>query len=305
MTKTIIPQLISIDAVWYLLTCLIFGCAGNYSLKESIIRSDIPPIYRFHTAGIIDNPSDEDIKIAITFGKSSKDGAALEYAYLMKGAQDAFANDAIYVKVLTPLFLIANHSREQTREYKPFDTTYISFVRTLQAVQISLTQQFTNYRTYNSFAFQRQTILLRDGIRVESMKDISSWQGANPFARPLNRNVQATIAQSTQSYTRGLVANMTKEQRISLIRSYQTMGFSSDQIIAYTGMTLAEINELVPNSRPNMGKVALTEFDAIYSIEELKKTGKYEVIFRTPQTSNLISTGDDEIRLPISFSTFR
>jgi len=270
-----------------------------------MIRSDIPPIYRSHTTGIISNPSDEDIKAAINFGQSSKDGAALEYAYLMKGARNAFANDAIYVKVYTPLFLIANHSREQTREYRPIDTTYVSFLRSLEAVQISLTQQFTNYATYNSFAFNRQTILLRNGIRVEPLKSISSWEGANPFARPLNKNVQASIAQSTQSYTRGLVANMTKEQRIALIRGYQTMGFSSDQIIAYTGMTLAEINELVPNLPTNMGKVALTEFDAIYSIEELNKPGRYEVIFRTPATSNLLSTGDDEIRLPISFINFR
>lgn len=288
-----------------ILSLLLIGCAGSYSIREGIIRSKIPESYKSYSSGIIKNPIDTNVQAAIEFGKSSKEGDELEYAYLIKSSQSALSTNQIYIKVYTPLYLIANHAREQIRDYREVDSSFIMFACNLNAVQIALTQQFTSTVTYNAYAFKRQVILLRNGVRVEPLKEIPAWQGSNPFQKQLDKNTQATIAQTTQSYTRGLVANMTKEQKIALIHSYQTMGFSSNQIIAYTGLTQEEIGELVPNLSSKNGTIALSEYDSIYSIDELNKPGNYEIIFRTPRTSNLVSSGDDEVRINVTFNNFK
>jgi hypothetical protein len=52
-------------------------------------------------------------------------------------------------------------------------------------------------------------------------------------------------------------------------------------------------------------QISLLKSDAVYKASELKKPGKYEIVFRTPPTNNLIVSGDKEIRFPISFDKFR
>ena len=53
------------------------------------------------------------------------------------------------------------------------------------------------------------------------------------------------------------------------------------------------------------GKISLSEFDAVFPIDELTKPGNYELVFRTPQIASLYARGDKEVRFPISFASFR
>lgn len=288
---------------------LLTGCAGGYSLREQMIRTKIPQEFRGHTNGIVAIPTDADTQAAIALGTASKDNDTLEYAYLTKAPRGAFSSDQIYVKVTTPLYLIANHSREQTREFRKVDDAFVQYARGLRAVRISMTQQFTTTVPWDAVAFRRQVSLLRDGLRVESLAEIQAWAGQSPFTERPSKQMQAAMAQVNQTaaqFSRGFAASMTHEQREQVLRSYRAMGLSEDQMVTYTGFTRDEIRQILSSqASASTGKVSLSEFDAVFPIDELVKPGRYEIVFRTPQISGLFARGDKEMRFPISFSGFR
>lgn len=285
------------------------GCAGGYSIREHAIRSKIPQEFRNYTNGIIANPTDADVRQAIALGKASKDNDALQYAYLTKAPRSLFNQDSIYIQVATPLQLIANHAREQTRDYRKLNDNFVQYARKLSAVRISISQQFISTITWDAYGFQRQIILLRDGVRVEPLLEIPGWAGKNPFADKPSKEMQATFAsidQTMKQISKGWTANMTKEQKEQVLRSYRAMGLSEDQMAAYTGFSRDEIQEIL-NTQSNAvdGKISLSEFDAVFPIDELTKPGNYELVFRTPQIASLYARGDKEVRFPISFAGFR
>ena len=74
----------------------------------------------------------------------------------------------------------------------------------------------------------------------------------------------------------------------------------------YTGLSLEEVSDILnPQANANGGKIVLSNFDAVFSVGELLKPGRYELVFRTPPAASLYASGDKEIRFPISFSSFR
>jgi len=291
------------------LSVFISGCVGGYSIREQAIRTNIPDELRAYTNGPVAEPSDMQIQQAIALGAASRDKDTLDYAYMTKAPRGMFTKDQIYVKVSTPLYLIARHAREQAREYRKVDDDFVGFVRSLHAVRISMIQQYINTATWDTLAFQRQVMLLRDGLRVEPLVDIQAWGGRNPFADKPSKEMQAAlsgVASAAAQYSRGLAATMTRDQKERVLRSYQAMGLSEDQMATYTGFSHAEIREILASQIQQAGgKVALSEFDAVFPIEEVIKPGRYEIVFRTPQIASLYAHGDKEIRFPISFSNFR
>jgi hypothetical protein len=150
---------------------------------------------------------------------------------------------------------------------------------------------------------------LRDGVRVEPLSEIPAWDGQNPFADKPSKQLQAALSQVMQTaarYSRGFAANMTPEQKVQVLRSYQAMGLSEDQIVAYTGFSRDEIHQMLgAQASASGGKIALSEFDAVFPIDALTKPGHYELVFRTPPVASLYGSGDKEIRFPISFAGFR
>ena len=285
------------------------GCAGGYSIREHAIRSKIPQEFRNYTNGIIANPTDATVRQAIALGKASKDNDALQYAYLTKAPRSLFNQDSIYIQVATPLQLIANHAREQARDYRKVNDNFVQYARKLSAVRISISQQFISTITWDAYGFQRQIILLRDGVRVEPLLEIPGRAGKNPFAEKPSKEMQATFAsidQTMKQISKGWTANMTKEQKEQVLRSYRAMGLSEDQMAAYTGFSRDEIQEILDTqSNAVDGKISLSEFDAVFPIDELTKPGNYELVFRTPQIASLYARGDKEVRFPISFAGFR
>ena len=84
------------------------------------------------------------------------------------------------------------------------------------------------------------------------------------------------------------------------------MGLSEDQMAAYTGFSREDIREILKTqASAGGGKIVLSEFDAVFPIEELSKPGRYELVFRTPPVASLYARGDKEVRFPISFSSFK
>ena len=296
---------------------LAFGCAGSYSVREHNMISQIPEEQRIYKEGIIIFPTDEDIKRAIDFGAASKDSDVLEYAYLKKVPGDLFDDDTIYFKISTPLYYISNHAKKQAREYRQIDYRYIEYIRGLRAAKISLTQQYTGAATLRQYAFQRRIILLRDGIRVEPLKEVVTYSGQHPFSDTLAINTQAImakVAQTSSQYTKGYFATMNSEQKTRLIQTYRANGLTEDQISSMTGLETDEIGRLSPRTNAAQDtkmdgnketKITLSELDAIFSIEELKKPGIYEVVFRTPPSNSMFTSGDKEIRFPITFDNFK
>ena len=144
---------------------------------------------------------------------------------------------------------------------------------------------------------------------MDPLLEIQAWAGKNPFADKPSKEMQVTFAsidQTMKQISKGWTANMTKEQKEQVLRSYRAMGLSEDQMAAYTGFSRDEIQEILDTqSNAVDGKISLSEFDAVFPIDELTKPGNYELVFRTPQIASLYARGDKEIRFPISFAGFR
>ena len=293
--------IIIIFCFFYLL--FIFGCAGS-SLREQSIIKRLPEKYRNHTSGFILSPTKSDIDRAIVLGKNSaNDHSLLTYAYIIKGPYSIWSGD-VYVRIATPLYLISDYAREQTRNYKEIDTPFIEYCKRLDAVKISLIEQHIG-GNWKAYPFKRQAILLRDGKRIEPLSIIKSFNGFNPFMMQQNKEIQNIMA-SYQKIAPSQSFTMTKEQLEDLEKTYLSMGYSEAQINTYMNAVRAGTNLVKSSDQNNMPtQISLLESDAVYKASELKKPGKYEIVFRTPPTNNLIVSGDKEIRFPISFDKFR
>ena len=278
----------------------VFGCAGPSLREQSIVRG-LPEIYRNHNSGFIISPSKDDINHAVALGKTSANGHSLTYAYLIKGSYDLMSNSDVYVRIATPLYLIAEHAKEQSREYKDIDTDFVDYCMNMDAIKISLTQQYVSDQ-FTAYPFQRQIILLRDGKRIEPMNSIKSFKGLNPFALQQNKDIQNIIA-SYQRMAPSQSFTMTQEQLEDLEKTYRSTGYSESQINTYMSAVRAGAN--LTKSSGQITVIPLLESDAVYKTSELKKPGMYEIVFRTPSTNNLIVSGDKEIRFPINFNKFR
>lgn len=290
---------------WIIFFCffhllLIFGCAGP-SLREQSIMSGLPDKYRNHNSGFILSPSKSDIAQAVALGKNSANDDSVTYAYIIKGPYDLMSNSDVYVRIATPLYLISEHAREQSREYKDIDTDLVDYCMSLDAVKISLTQQYVSNK-FTAYPLQRQIIILRDSKRIDPINSIKSFKGLNPFMMQQNKDIQNIMA-SYQRMVPSQSVTMTQEQLADLEKTYRSMRYSEAQINTYMNAVRAGTN-LVKSSGQNT-EIPLLESDSVYKASELKKPGKYEIIFRTPATNNLIVSGDKEIRFPISFDKFK
>jgi hypothetical protein len=294
---------LKIIVIFYIFISLFFiGCAGHSLVEQSII-SGLPEKYRNHSGGFILLPNKSDIDEAIALGRNSKDNNSLTYAYIIKGPYDLMTNSDIYVQISTPLYLISEHAREQAREYKEIETPFTEYCKNLNAVKISLTQQYS--KDFRAYPFKRQAILLRDGKRIEPLSEIKSYKGLNPFASQSNKDIQNIMTKYQKMIPSQSVA-MTPEQLEDLKETYRSMGYTEAQIRTYINAAKTATQTIKSfNENGAATNIVLLESDGIYDASDLKKQGKYEIVFRTPATSNMIVSGDKEIRFPISFDKFR
>ena len=111
---------------------------SSWGWVEKKILENVPSTYLQHKTGIVVSSSVDDVREAIKFGASDKDNSAVEYAYLIKGPSDFWGGANVYVYVQTPLFLVADHGRRKTREFRDIDSEYIAYCKTLNVAQISV-----------------------------------------------------------------------------------------------------------------------------------------------------------------------
>jgi len=287
------------------LALAIIGCGGptGYSLVEQRILDTLPPKYAQHNSGIVFPLADADIQQAIQFGKADKENSGVEYAYIIKGPSDFWNGTSVYVMAHTPLFLVADHARKRAQEYKDIDQEYIAYLKELNAVRLSLTQQAVT-RNYTAIPFKRELILLRDGKRIEPLSTIKPYKGSNPFDSHLTAHAQSII-DSTRKQAQAGLQQMTPELRKFVISQYKAGGMSDAQIQELLGASSAPKNagSSTPTEIPIFGS------DPVFAVSELKKPGKYEIVFRVPSSNNLIqeaiSPSAKETRFEVTFDKFR
>jgi len=248
------------------LVLLVCSCT-SYSLREESIRSGVPETYKTWSGGIRTQLTEQEVNEAISLGQSSKENAdVLEYAYIYKPGSLEW-----YIRVRTPMYLVGQNALKQAREYRPIDTGFVEYCRSLDVAAIDVNEQAL--RNDLSVRVRRyEIILLRDGIRVEPVTDFPTYNGKNPFV-VVDPKLKIIIKDS-QKRAEALMANLTPEQR-AMVQNVKT-----------------------PSS--------LSAFSLnVFRVDDLVRPGVYEVIVRTPKTSNLLLPGDKEIRFTVDFSRFK
>jgi len=296
------------NSLFFLIILLtIVSCShSGWSLREQSYIKNIPVKYQNHFNGILKEPSTEDIDLAIKFGRNDKNGSALEYAYITRAN---FGGMTVYCKIFTPLRLVAEHSRKCDREYINIDENTIEYLKNLNAVKIQVSPQYTSTNTWNTYAYNQDFILLCDGIRVPTVKQISALNRSNPFESIIFtevNDIQKKAMQDVMQYTQMYTSAYTRVQKITYCKQLKMMGYSDSEIVNFTGFPQDSVRVYIGDAKSNKTDVIyFTEKDNVYSVDELNKPGNYEIVFRTPATNNLLSSGDEEKRFPISFKKFK
>ncbi|NQV17112.1 MAG: hypothetical protein HQ534_01000 [Armatimonadetes bacterium] len=291
----------------FVILITIISCSySGWSLHEQGYINKIPENYQNYFGGIIKEPSQENINNAVNFGIQEKDSNALEYAYLTKAT---FGNMIVYCKIYTPLRLIAEHSKNCAREYIHTNDSTIKYLSKMNAVKIDVMPQYTSTTTWNTYAYEEDFILLRDGVRVPTLKQLNAMDRNNPFdfiIAPEINDIQKKAMQDAMQYTQLYTSAYTKEQKITYCKQLKMMGYSNNDIVNYTGFPADSVSAYIGKVKINkVDIIYFTEKDNIYSIEELNKPGNFEIVFRTPITNNLLDSGDQEKRFSISFKKYK
>jgi len=126
-------------------------------------------------------------------------------------------------------------------------------------------------------------ILLRDGQRVLPAASVPAWNESDPF-EDLNDPLESW--QSTSWLRRG-VEEMEEDQ----LRATQEVA--------------ADQKDPLRVGRLASGWVALEPGAAVFPVAELRKPGRYEIVFRRPPGKPQLPTAKPEVRLPIAFDSFR
>lgn len=285
---------------------------AGWSLVEKGIVKKIPATFTQHRDGFVASPSDADVQDAIALGTASKEKRELlDYAYIHKEQTNFFATDVIYVRVATPLFLIGAHAREQAREYRAIDQAFVEHARNLNAVRISLTNEFLTDKL-RQIALSYEIILLRDGARVEPLREIAAWESGNPFADRSsifgNSAVVEAMQRTALETMRSSVAGMNDEGKRAMVRQFSAMGWNDAKLCESLGWTAEELARIRGDAAPDPDQprtIALADSDGVFALEELKKPGRYELVFRRPHMAMFGNIKDHEVRFPISFERFR
>ncbi len=272
------------------------GCL-THSIKEQMILSKLPESYRKHNTGFSIPPAEAEVAEAIQMGAADKDDLLVQYAHTFK------PNLSTYIFLQSPLYLIADYARDRAREYREPDPEFVAYCRGLDAVRIALQEQH-QVRYFYTFALQYNVILLRDGKRVEPLTKIQAFKGMNPFMK-LGKEIE-TLLQGSTAMSQAIMQRSQVEIRKALKdippEVLADMPPAKQALLKYISGQSTSPAQPEENAEVDW---PVTEFDGLFSASELKKPGKYEVVFRTQPTANLLFRGDAEKRYPISFEKFK
>lgn len=279
-------------------------CAG-WSITERSIVKKIPKIYQEHKSGPVPNFSDAEAMEAVSFGVASKEQPdPLDYAYLIKESVSNWRTDVIYIAVDTPLYLLALNARDQAREYRTVPADMIDYLRTLNAVQIRINHQFMS-KQFRAMPMQRSVIVLRDGVRVEPLKNIPAYKGENLFPSgslsAIYSAADANIQKAAMDSIRRSAKMMSDDQKRMMIPQLRAMGMKASDIHSILGVDI----EVEDSPESHSSTIHLSDNDAIFSLEEISKPGKYEIVFREPKATVLGGIETKEVRIAVAFDKLR
>jgi len=263
---------------------MLAGCASSYSVVEKNTGAKIPAFYAGYSDGIVAEPTDAEVAQAVQFGNAAKDNPdVVKDAYLSKAKTSAVALEAFYIVVRTPLYLISRHAMEQARKGRAPDPKFIAFARRFEFVKLAVSQRYISSATWRAYAIVRELSLLRDGVRIKPATSIPAWNGVDPFFDPAD----PLVSWQSNSWLKHGVENM------------EMQSLRQDQGVA------AHMNGVYGQTTWLSTSVALRPGDAVFSVEELRKPGRYEIVFRKPHVGALGARSNPEMRIPISLDKFR
>ena len=265
------------------LITMLAGCASSHSVVEESPLPKIPAFYASHSDGIVTRPTDAEVAQAVQFGSAGKDNpSVVKDTYLSKAETSALASEAFYIVVRTPLYLIARHALERAKAGRTPDPNYIAFARRLGFVKLAVSERFISLPTWDALAIARDLSLLRDGVRVKAASSIPAWNGVDPFFDP---DDPLASWQSTSWLKHGV-----EDMELQSLRQSQESAAQTSGAHGRSGQRAASI--------------ALAPGATIFSIEDLRKPGRYEIVLRQPHSGAPGAGSNSEIRFPISFSRF-
>lgn len=262
---------------------MLAGCAGSYSVVQENPGPKIPAFYAGHSSGIVSQPTEAEIAQAVQFGSVERDNpSVVKDAYLSKAETSAFAPEAFYIIVRTPLYLIARHALERARTGRAPDPKYIAFARRLGFVKLAVSERFISLANWDALAIARDLSLLRDGARVKPAASIPAWNGVDPFFDP---DDPLASWRATSWLKHGV-----EDMELQSLRQSQE--------------GVAQTSGKYGRGAQRTASIALAPGATIFSIEEMRKPGQYEIVLGQPHPGAQAAESNSEIRFPISFSGF-
>ena len=237
-----------------------------------------------YLGGIKAHPTDAEVAAAIQFGIASKnDENAVRSAYLSRVKTSAATTEPFNIVVRTPLYLISRHAMAEARAGREVDPKFVAYARELGLVKLAVSRRDITSATWRAYALTRELTLVRDGVPVKPVASIPSWNQLDPF---FNTDDPLGSWQSSSWLKRGV-----EDMQMNSLRQTQELA----------GQRTGPNGE---NGRPKTS-VGLQPGDGVFPAEELRKPGRYELIFRAPHGG--ISDGKpiSEVRIPIRFDRFR
>lgn len=245
-------------------------------------------------------PTEENIAIATKVGAQNKEAYRLEFAYITEKKK-------INIVVKSPLFLVAKHAKKQAQDYHEPDPDFLKYLESLKFARIECSNvgPIVDANLEGNF----KVILLRDGVRVPSVTSVPSYKGKNPFyIAPVNYQVSKIMAgaeQQAAALTKMWMNQMTEDQKIQFIKVQYTTGKTTKEIAQTLGWTEEQVSKYKPAEEVKP-EIVFTEDDGVFSLEELKKPGKYEAVVRLGNfgfVSPVLGSKDlqSEYRIPLKF----
>lgn len=245
-------------------------------------------------------PTADNLAVATKVGIQNKETSRLEFAYITEKKE-------INIVIKTPLFMAAKHAKKQAQDYREPEADLLKYLETFKFVRIECAN--VGFVVDAQFSGRHKVILLRDGVRVPTVTEVPSYKGKDPFSMVI-MNYQMTkamenIERQAATIMKATFVHMTPEQQGHFIKTQYSSGKSTEEIVKMLGISKEEVEKHKPAEQPKP-VTEFTEDDGVFTLEELKKPGKYEAVVRLGNmgfVSPVFGSKDlqREYRIPLKF----
>ncbi len=222
-------------------------------------------------------PTTENIALATKIGVQNKETSRLEFAYITEKKE-------INIVIKSPLFMAAKHAKKQAQDYREPDADFLKYLESFKFTRIECPN--VGFVVNAQFDGRHKVILLRDGVRVPTVSEIPTYKGKDPFNMVvLNHQMtkmMEAMQQQADTIMKATFVHMPPEQQGQFIKTQYASGKSTEEIVKMLGISKDEVEKYKPTEQTTP-VVQFGEDDGVFSLAELQKPGKYEVVVRLGQ----------------------